>query len=215
MTEAIAATGPPAAAPVAAVIVGGTLQTRGEIAWRLGAAGLDVSRNGSGPASRPATLLIVVDGAADARALRDAAERHPGARVLAVVSDGASNAALRRAMRAGVSGIVREGDVDRALVATAQALVAGQLAVPRGLGRDVAPQPLSHRERQILSLVVLGLTNAEIGRRLYLAESTVKTHLSSAFRKLDVRSRAEATARIQDLDAGDAPGFLDSVAIAD
>ena len=43
-----------------------------------------------------------------------------------------------------------------------------------------------------------GLTNREIAPQLYLAESTVKTHLSSAFRKLDARSRAEAVARIQD-----------------
>jgi ATP/maltotriose-dependent transcriptional regulator MalT len=57
--------------------------------------------------------------------------------------------------------------------------------------------PLSHREKETLSLLMLGLTNAEIGRRLYLAESTVKCHLTSIFSKLGVRSRHEAIARVR------------------
>jgi hypothetical protein len=43
---------------------------------------------------------------------------------------------------------------------------------------------------------VAGLTNAQIARRFYIAESTVKTHLSSAFRRLGVHSRREAAALI-------------------
>ena len=57
-------------------------------------------------------------------------------------------------------------------------------------------RPLSARERQVLSLVTLGCSNGEIAGKLHLSESTVKSHLSSAFAKLGVRSRAEATARI-------------------
>jgi DNA-binding NarL/FixJ family response regulator len=53
-----------------------------------------------------------------------------------------------------------------------------------------------------------GLTNREIAGRLYLAESTVKTHLSSAFRKLDARSRAEAVERIQDPETSCGPSVL-------
>ena len=47
-----------------------------------------------------------------------------------------------------------------------------------------------------------GHTNREIADRLYSAESTVKTHLSSAFRKLDARSRSEAVSRIMDPESG-------------
>jgi DNA-binding NarL/FixJ family response regulator len=59
---------------------------------------------------------------------------------------------------------------------------------------------------------VLGFTNREIADKLYLAESTVKTHLSSAFTKLDARSRSEAVARILDPESGYGVGIL---AIAD
>jgi DNA-binding NarL/FixJ family response regulator len=57
---------------------------------------------------------------------------------------------------------------------------------------------LSFRQRQILELVVEGLSNAEIAGRLYLAESTVKQHLRAAYKLLGVRSRTEAAKLIRD-----------------
>jgi DNA-binding CsgD family transcriptional regulator len=51
---------------------------------------------------------------------------------------------------------------------------------------------LSHRERDVLVLVAEGLTNPEIGRRLYLSHHTVKEYLSSAMRKLGVSTRVGA-----------------------
>jgi DNA-binding NarL/FixJ family response regulator len=121
---------------------------------------------------------------------------------------GGPNAALRRVLLAGAAGIVLEEDVDRALVPAARAVLAGQLSVPTVLGQHIAPRPLSHREKEVLALVVLGMTNREIAGKLYLAESTVKTHLSSAFRKIDARSRAEAVARIQDPESEFGSGVL-------
>ena len=50
--------------------------------------------------------------------------------------------------------------------------------------------------------IVTGLTNAEIAGKLFLAESTVKSHLSSAFSKLGVSSRYEATSVILDPERG-------------
>jgi len=72
----------------------------------------------------------------------------------------------------------------------------GYVSVPRGMRHGVDLPALSFRERQILRLVVAGLTNDEIAGRLYLAETTVKGHLTSAFRRLGVRSRREAVALI-------------------
>lgn len=51
---------------------------------------------------------------------------------------------------------------------------------------------LSERERQVLELVATGLTNAEIGARLYLSVNSIKTHLRAAYRKLGVHRRTEA-----------------------
>jgi DNA-binding NarL/FixJ family response regulator len=51
---------------------------------------------------------------------------------------------------------------------------------------------LTARQREILELVGEGLTNAEIARRLFLAEGTVKQHLRAAYKLLNVRSRVQA-----------------------
>jgi DNA-binding NarL/FixJ family response regulator len=66
----------------------------------------------------------------------------------------------------------------------------------------VRAQALTTREKQILALVVTGLTNAQIAGTLFLAESTVKSHLSSAFSKLGVSSRYEAASVVLDPERG-------------
>jgi DNA-binding NarL/FixJ family response regulator len=75
----------------------------------------------------------------------------------------------------------------------------GELVAPRQLLRYLLSQNenpktggLSVRQREILDLVVEGLSNAEIARRLYLSESTIKQHLRAAYRVLGVRNRTEA-----------------------
>jgi DNA-binding NarL/FixJ family response regulator len=116
--------------------------------------------------------------------------------------DDARTASLRGALRAGAHGIVFDGELDRTLVPAVASVASGQLSAPLALQRQLAPAPLSFRERQILALVTEGNTNRQIADRLVVAESTVKTHLSSAFEKLEVRSRAEAAALFLDPDEG-------------
>jgi LuxR family maltose regulon positive regulatory protein len=60
-------------------------------------------------------------------------------------------------------------------------------------------EPLSQRELEILKLIALGLSNREIGARLFLALDTVKGHNRRLFDKLDVQSRTEAIARARAL----------------
>ncbi len=115
---------------------------------------------------------------------------------------------LRAALAAGAAGVVLESEMEEALGPCLEAARAGQICVPRQHGQQVEPPSLSSREKQILGLVVMGHTNSQIADQLYLAESTVKSHLSSAFGKLGVRSRNEAVDLILDSERGLGMGIL-------
>lgn len=121
-------------------------------------------------------------------------------------SDNGRNA--RRAVDAGAAGVVFTERIETALAPTVAAVLAGQTAVPNQLRAGIRRTSLSFREKQILGMVVMGLTNSQIGSRLYLAESTVKSHLSSAYTKLGVRSRKDAATLILDPGRGLGPGIL-------
>jgi two-component system, NarL family, response regulator DevR len=64
-----------------------------------------------------------------------------------------------------------------------RALVAGE--------RSAGESDLTQREREVTALIANGLTNAEIGRRIFVSESTAKFHVRNVMRKLGVHSRAE------------------------
>jgi two-component system, NarL family, response regulator LiaR len=64
---------------------------------------------------------------------------------------------------------------------------------------DPVLQLLSRREREVLELLIKGHSNAEIAAGLFLSLSTVKTHVSNLFVKMDVKSRAQAIARASEL----------------
>jgi DNA-binding NarL/FixJ family response regulator len=119
-----------------------------------------------------------------------------------VVSASGGRSSVAKALRAGAAGYVHEADVDDVLALTVQAVGAGQTCVPQVTGGGIVPEALSHREKQVLELVAIGLTNFEIAQRLFLSESTIKSHLSTSFRKLDVCSRAEAAAVVLDPTSG-------------
>jgi len=115
---------------------------------------------------------------------------------------------LRRLLVAGATGIVWEDDTDVCLASAVRAVFAGQLVLPAEAATLVAKPSLSAREKQVLGLVVIGFSNADIARKLHLAETTVKSHLTSSFRKLGVRTRSEATMRILDPQTGLGLGIL-------
>ncbi len=115
---------------------------------------------------------------------------------------------LRTALASGFAGVVLADELEAALLPSLAAVAAGQVCVPRSQARQVDAAALSAREKQILGLVVMGYMNGEIATQLFVAESTVKSHLSSAFSKLGVRSRNEAVELILDPDRGLGMGIL-------
>ena len=108
---------------------------------------------------------------------------------------------LVAAIDAGASGYVLKGVAGRELVAILRQVAGGDRYVSSRLAfaalrrdkpdRDPLAE-LTDREREILALVAEGLSNAEIGERLVIAEKTVKHYMTAVLGKLDARSRVEA-----------------------
>src|ERR1700761_3830829 len=149
------------------------------------------------------TVLIFscdVDLPADVTALRRLCKNHATPAIV-VVSPRSTATAVRRTLDAGADALVFEPDIDVALAASVRAVESGQSVVPRQLRAGVERPNLSHRERQVLNLVCEGHTNAEIAESLFLAESTIKSHMASIFTKLGVHSRKEARAAFLDLNS--------------
>lgn len=157
----------------------------------------------------PAVILVCVsDPPASLRTLVEPlAQRFPQVPIV-VVGPSLQRRAIRAALAAGAAGLVQHDELDSALGPCMLAVQAGQVCVPRHGWQEIEPPALSVREKQVLGLVVMGYMNGQIAEQLFLAESTVKSHLSSAFDKLGVHSRHEAVARILDPNRGLGVGIL-------
>ena len=131
----------------------------------------------------------------------------PQTRLVAVMPED-SRRGVRRALEAGADGVVFESELESTLSLTVRAVIAGQTVVPAAGRMELDRPTLSTREKQVLRLVVTGMSNKSIAGELYLAESTVKCHLSSAFSKLGVRSRNEAADLILHSGADSGAGVL-------
>ncbi|MFI6242837.1 response regulator [Micromonospora sp. NPDC050795] len=159
-------------------------------------------------ATRPDIVLMdvrmpVLDGV---RATAAIVERFPAVRVI-VLTTFELDEYVFEALRAGASGFLLK-DIEPDELRQAVRVVAGgdMLISPRVTSRlvnafvsKVAPTPvdggrlavLTDREREVMSLVAIGLTNEEIGRRLSMSPATARTHVHRAMVKLRVRDRAQ------------------------
>jgi two-component system, NarL family, response regulator len=157
----------------------------------------------------PSLVVLAVDAPLSSRsgALAFARRRAPEAQIVLVCS-AIQRWEVRDALAAGITGIVLRDELSDALVPCLRAVRAGQVCVPYRNRLQLERPVLSAREKQILGLVVMGYTNRQIADRLFLAESTVKSHLSSAFGKLEVHSRNEAVDVILDPQRGLDLGIL-------
>ncbi len=142
--------------------------------------------------------------------LQDIKKTAPQARILIVLEEDILDEALMHFLMLGADGYLRKSATSCQLVEAIRAIHAGGIWAERPLlnkfikspilGFDVETKllqikvPLTPREKEIISLLFLGLSNKAIADRIYISEKTVKTHFNSIFRKLEVKSRAQALA---------------------
>ncbi|HSK98955.1 MAG TPA: response regulator transcription factor [Rubrobacteraceae bacterium] len=108
------------------------------------------------------------------------------------------------AIKCGARGFVHAGMSPQQIARAMEVAAEGELVLPRALLEDfilseeqVGLGVLSARQREILNLLAEGMSNAEIGDRLHLAESTVKQHLRTSYKILGVSSRIEAAGLVR------------------
>ena len=169
------------------------------------------------PAAKPDVAILDVrlpdgDGVGVCRELRS---HMPGLACLMLTSF-SDEEALFDAVMAGASGYVLKQIHGSDLTSAVRTVASGEsLLDPHSTAqmlqrireRQTRKDPLaalSDQERQILELIGEGLTNRQIGERLYLAEKTVKNYVSNLFTKLDMRRRTQAAAFVAQLKANEA-----------
>ena len=110
------------------------------------------------------------------------------------------------ALRAGASGFVLKDDPPEQLLGAIRIVAGGDALLSPTITKRVIkqftriPQPtppkqldeLTERELEVFRLIARGLSNAEIGEQLHISETTVKTHTTHLFQKLDLRDRVQA-----------------------
>ncbi|GAB3786130.1 response regulator [Nocardioides ungokensis] len=110
-----------------------------------------------------------------------------------------------RALEAGASGFVLKDDPPEQLIAAVRTVAHGDALLSPAVTRRVikqftrvhqappqAVETLTEREMDVFRLITRGYSNAEIGRALFISDTTVKTHVTRLLQKLDLRDRAQA-----------------------
>jgi DNA-binding NarL/FixJ family response regulator len=177
----------------------GSLRPR--IVELLEADGVKVVTDSADPTADIRIVAVDISQPASMRHLRDWLSEG-NTRPVVLVSPRCDPLGARRAIRAGADSLVLEQELEGALVPAVRAVAAGLTALPADLQNGVNELAFSYRERQVLRLAIDGHTNREIAGALFLAESTVKTHLSSAYGKLGAGGRKDAAAMVLDPDQG-------------
>lgn len=146
-----------------------------------------------------ALLDIEMPGCDGIEAARALAAEVPGTRAVVLTTFGRPGF-LRRAMEVGAAGFLVKDAPVAELARSIRAVVAGERVIDRDLAAAalaLGATPLSPREADVLREAAGGATVAEIARRLFLSEGTVRNYLSSAIGKTGARTRVEA-ARVAD-----------------
>lgn len=104
------------------------------------------------------------------------------------------------AIRQGAQAVVLKRFAVETLMDAVRSVAAGNVWLPPNVQGELADRlrhpnssPLSPREEEVVRHVALGMRNAEVARKLFISEQTVKTHLNNVFQKLGVQDRVELT----------------------
>jgi two-component system, NarL family, nitrate/nitrite response regulator NarL len=162
---------------------------------------VDLARAAAETAETP-DLVISGQAVTDEANLRAIREAFPTARIV-VLADDLSVEALRAAMGSGADGFLSKSVSPEALIQSLQLVMLGEKVFPTNLAAmlldlNSAPSPLnsirglSPREQEILQALVTGASNKVIAYKLNITEATVKVHLKTLLRKIDVNNRTQA-----------------------
>ncbi|EBK2700012.1 TPA: response regulator transcription factor [Salmonella enterica subsp. salamae serovar 1,4,12,[27]:b:[e,n,x]] len=144
--------------------------------------------------------LVMLDGGLDAEFCREVlqrtAQKFPEVKIIITAMDG-SQKWLHEVMQFNVQAVVpRDSDAETFVLAL-NTVARGMMFLPGDwlnsseLGsRDI--KALSARQREILQMLAAGESNKQIGRALNISTGTVKAHLESLYRRLDVKNRTQA-----------------------
>jgi two-component system response regulator DesR len=141
-----------------------------------------------------ALLDIEMPGIDGLQAAADLRQQLPSCRVLILTTFGRSGY-LRRAMESGAVGFLLKDAPATELAVAIRRVMAGERVVDPDLALAALSEgdnPLTSREREVLSASIGGASAANIAETLYLSEGTVRNHLSIAIQKLGARNRIEA-----------------------
>jgi len=172
--------------------------------------------------TKPDVVLLDLEmpGMDGIEAAREIIAALPGTKVVMLTVNDDDDSFLA-AIHAGAHGYLLKDLHPRDLFAQVRSAVSGQSPIapqllPRlldhlrgGPGRASSPKPphhgVSERELEILQRAAEGLTNREIGQRLFITEGTVKNHMHNALRKLDLENRTQAAAYLAERGLGHPP----------
>ena len=149
-------------------------------------------------------LDVGLPGIGGVEACRQIKQQHPQIPILVLTSHFQTQL-IERLVAAGASGYCLKGIDAETLILALRSVAAGAswwdaagtaeiraaFSETKKLSGDL-PNPLTHREREILNLIAVGKTNGEIAKTLHITIGTVRVHVHTILQKLDVRDRTSA-----------------------
>ncbi|MEB3101391.1 response regulator [Ferviditalea candida] len=124
--------------------------------------------------------------------------------ILVILTSYADEALVQTCLQLGVQGYILKDIQGFDLVKSIRTIMQGESIldpkatkvavklIEQGIENSIHPRTLNPRDLDILRLMAEGLTNREIGEKMFLSENTIKTHVLDIFRRIGVKNRIEA-----------------------